>query len=99
MLAASKAAFTAPAFPMARVPTGTPAGICTMERRESKPPRARLSTGTPRTGRAVWAAVMPGRWAAPPAPAMITWIPRSSAVLAYSAMRSGVRWAETTRTS
>lgn len=29
-------------------------------------------TGTPMTGRGVKAATMPGRWAAPPAPAMIT---------------------------
>ena len=31
-----------------------------------------LSTGTPSTGRRVIDAVMPGRWAAPPAPAMMT---------------------------
>jgi len=37
MLAASKAAFVAPAVPMASVPTGTPAGICAMESRESMP--------------------------------------------------------------
>ena len=30
------------------------------------------STGTPKTGSGVMAAVMPGRCAAPPAPAMIT---------------------------
>ncbi len=39
-------------------------------------------TGTPKTGSAVLAASMPGRWAAPPAPAMITRIPRSRAVSA-----------------
>ena len=33
-------------------------------------------TGTPSTGSAVFAAVMPGRWAAPPAPAMMTSRPR-----------------------
>src|SRR6185503_945651 len=38
---------------------------------------------------------MPGRCAAPPAPAMITSIPRSSAPLANSAIHTGVRWAET----
>ena len=31
----------------------------------------RLCTGTPSTGTVVLAASMPGRWAAPPAPAMI----------------------------
>jgi hypothetical protein len=40
-------------------------------------------------------AVMPGRWAAPPAPAIIHFNPLSSAVLAYSNKRSGVRWALT----
>jgi len=34
-----------------------------------------LSIGTPRTGNEVIAAVMPGRWAAPPAPAMMTLSP------------------------
>ena len=36
-------------------------------------------TGTPRMGSAVLAASMPGRWAAPPAPAMMHWSPRPSA--------------------
>src|SRR6266481_3463913 len=70
-----------------------------MERRESRPLRALDSTGTPRTGRTVFDAVMPGRCAAPPAPAMITSIPRFSAAEAYSKRRLGVRWAETTRVS
>ena len=39
---------------------------------------------------------MPGRWAAPPAPAMITSTPRPSAPVANSAIQAGVRWAETT---
>src|SRR5262249_25440758 len=99
MAAASRAAFTAPALPTASVPTGTPPGICTMASSESTPFRTAGSTGTPRTGRTVFAAVMPGRWAAPPAPAMSTSSPRDSAVLAYSNRRSGVRCAETTRTS
>ena len=73
-----RAALVAPALPMASVPTGTPAGIWTMESRESMPLRALLSMGTPSTGRMVWAAVMPGRWAAPPAPAMMTSRPRSA---------------------
>ena len=37
--------------------------------------------------------------AAPPAPAIIALSPRSFADLAYSLIRSGVRWAETTRHS
>jgi len=44
-------------------------------------------------------AVIPGRWAAPPAPATITRRPRSTAVVAYSIIHSGVRWADTIRTS
>ena len=44
-------------------------------------------------------AVIPGRWAAPPAPAMITRSPRSAAVRAYSNITSGVRCADTMRTS
>ena len=43
---------------------------------------ALLSTGTPSTGRVVIEAVMPGRCAAPPAPAMITFSPRPAALLA-----------------
>ena len=37
MATASSAALVAPALPMASVPTGTPAGICTMESSESTP--------------------------------------------------------------
>ena len=55
--------------------------------------------GTPTTGRIVCPATMPGRWAAPPAPAMTTCSPRPAADVAYSTSRSGVRWADTTRTS
>jgi hypothetical protein len=90
---------TAPAVPIASAPTGIPAGICTIESRESMPFSARDSTGTPSTGRVVFEAVIPGRCAAPPAPAMITSIPRSRAVAAYSNNRSGVRCADTTRRS
>ena len=57
-------------------------GICTIERSESRPLRLLLSTGTPMTGSVVWLATMPGRWAAPPAPAMIRRSPRRCAVLA-----------------
>src|SRR5262249_45278885 len=97
--AAHRAALVAPGAPIAKVATGTPAGICTMDRSESRPPSALDCTGTPSTGRLVFEAVMPGRWAAPPAPAIITSRPRSRALEAYSNRRSGVRWAETTRTS
>src|SRR5262245_1605516 len=97
--AASSAALMAPASPIASVPTGMPAGICTMESRLSMPLSSRLSTGTPNTGSAVIEAVMPGRCAAPPAPAIITFKPRPRARRAYSYSRSGVRWAETIRTS
>src|SRR5690606_17525260 len=97
--AASSAALVAPARPIAIVPTGTPAGICTMESSESMPFSALDCTGTPSTGSEVLAATMPGRWAAPPAPAMITFNPRSRAVSAYSNSRSGVRCADTTRHS
>src|SRR5579871_3821286 len=99
MAAACRAAFLAPASPMAKVATGTPPGIWAMDSRESRLFKARLSTGTPRTGRAVMLATMPGKCAAPPAPAMITFRPRAPALLAYSAMRSGVRCAETIRVS
>ncbi len=62
--------------PIASVPTGTPAGICTIDSSESIPFSAFDSTGTPSTGRWVFAAAMPGRCAAPPAPATITSEPR-----------------------
>src|SRR5665213_3045028 len=55
--------------------------------------------GTPSTGSVVCAAVMAGKCAAPPAPAMMTSMPRPSAPVANSAISSGVRWAETTRFS
>src|SRR2546429_1470057 len=70
--AAHSAALVAPAAPIANVATGTPAGICTMDSSESSPPRDFDCTGTPSTGRIVLAAVMPGRCAAPPAPAIST---------------------------
>ena len=89
----------APATPIDRVPTGTPAGICTIESSESTPFSVFDCTGTPSTGREVFAAVMPGRCAAPPAPAISTSRPRPRAALAYSKSRSGVRCAETTRVS
>ena len=79
MDAANSAALTAPARPMANVATGTPAGIWTMDSRLSRPPRCGEGTGTPSTGRVVFAAIMPGRCAAPPAPATIACNPRPRA--------------------
>ena len=79
------------AFAMATVATGIPAGICTIDSSESRPDKCSSGTGTPMTGNGVIDAVIPGRWAAPPAPAMITRRPRSAALLAYSVMTCGVR--------
>jgi hypothetical protein len=67
------------ALPMATAATGTPAGICTMDSSESIPSRYFSGTGTPMTGSGVTAASIPGRCAAPPAPARITARPRSAA--------------------
>ena len=86
----------APASPMARVATGTPPGIWTMDSRLSRPLRALDWTGTPSTGSSVIEAAMPGRWAAPPAPAMMTLNPAAWAPEAKSNRRLGVRWALTT---
>src|SRR6185312_14601625 len=77
--AARSAALIAPALPMASVPTGTPAGIWTIESRLSMPFNAWVSIGTPSTGSAVIEAVIPGKCAAPPAPAITTLRPRSFA--------------------
>ena len=51
-LAASSAALMAPASPMASVPTGTPAGICTIERASPAPtaPSIRSARRTPAAG-------------------------------------------------
>src|SRR6202051_292417 len=51
--------------------------------------------GTPKTGNSVSEAVMPGRCAAPPAPAMMILNPAALAPLAKANSRSGVRCAET----
>ncbi len=64
---------------MAKVATGTPLGICTIDSSESCPARCLLGTGTPSTGSVVFEASMPGRCAAPPAPAMIARKPRARA--------------------
>ncbi len=88
------AAFRAPL--MATVATGTPEGICTIERSESSPPRSAVRMGTPMTGRSVIEATTPGSAAALPAPAMTTLRPRDSAPSEYSRTASGSRWAERT---
>src|SRR3990167_1493353 len=62
--AAYKAALTAPALPIAMVATGIPPGICTMDNKESMPFNAD-SMGTPITGNTVFAAITPGKCAAP----------------------------------
>ena len=69
---------------VATVATGIPDGICTMEYRESLPPKEVVCIGIPITGIGKIAAHIPGRCAAIPAPAMITLKPFSSAVFAYS---------------
>ncbi|MNF04078.1 hypothetical protein D3C80_2035200 [compost metagenome] len=51
MLADSNAALIAPALPIARVATGIPAGICTIESNESTPDSIADCTGTPSTGK------------------------------------------------
>ena len=99
MATARRAAFVAPGLPMARVPTGMPAGICTVERSESSPLSEALSIGTPSTGRSVCAATTPARCAAPPAAAISTSMPRASAAPTYSTVAPGVRCAESTRHS
>ena len=68
---ANRPALAAPASPIANVATGMPLGICTIDSSESSPRRYFDGTGTPSTGTVVFAASMPGRCAAPPAPAMM----------------------------
>jgi len=57
-------------------------GICTMLCSESTPSSVLPFTGTPITGTGVCAATMPGRCAAPPAPAMMMRTPRAGALRA-----------------
>ena len=61
----------APSSPIASVPTGIPFGIWAIDRRLSRPFSFLLSMGTPNTGKGVNAAIIPGKWADPPAPAII----------------------------
>ena len=77
MRTASRPALRAPLTAM--VATGTPRGICTMDKRLSRPSSWESATGTPMTGSVVTEASMPGKWAAPPAPAMSTRKPRPAA--------------------
>ena len=81
------AALSAPS--MATVATGMPEGICTVASRASRPSKVEDFTGTPMTGRVVWAASTPARWAAFPAAAMMTPKPFSRAVFENSAAASG----------
>ena len=71
MEAAYSAALIAPSFPIATVPTGIPFGIWAIDSRLSKPFNFLLSIGTPMTGILVIAAIIPGKCADPPAPAII----------------------------
>src|SRR5690606_22344136 len=97
--AARMPALVAPASPIASAPVGTPAGICTIDSRLSSPDSAFDCTGTPSTGRWVSEESMPGRCAAPPAPAMTTLKPSPAAPRPKAYIRSGVRCAETIRAS
>ena len=97
MRAASSPALRAP--PIETVATGMPAGICTIESSESSPPSWASGTGTPIIGSVVTEASIPGRCAAPPAPAMMTRMPRLAAADPKAIIRFGVRCAETTSTS
>ncbi len=71
-------AFFGPLLLAATVATGTPLGIWTIESRESSPPSIAVAIGTPMTGNTVRLAMTPARWAAPPAAAITTSIPRLS---------------------
>ena len=98
MRTASRPALRAP--PTDTVATGTPGRhlhdrqqrVHAVEVLERRPARRSPAAGSP-------TASMPGRWAAPPAPAMITRSPRSAAVRPYSIISLGIRCAETTSTS
>src|SRR5256885_1215786 len=99
MAIARWAAFRAPASPIATVATGMPAGIWAMDNSASRPPSEPPDIGTPITGRTLQAATTPGRCAAPPAAAINTFRPRSSAEVAHRRQPSGSRCADRTTTS
>ena len=74
IFAAKIAAFVAPFN--ATVATGIPEGIWRIDRTLSHPSiELLLKTGTPITGKVVQLATIPGKCAAPPAPAIITRTP------------------------
>ena len=58
-----------------------------------------LLIGTPITGKVVKDAITPAKWAAPPAPAIITLVPLSTADSENSAALFGVLWADIIETS
>src|SRR4029453_5277968 len=58
---AKSPALTAPGFPIAKVATGIPPGICAVDSSESSPFSEALSIGTPSTGSVVCAAATPAR--------------------------------------
>ena len=70
-----------------------------MDSSESNPPRSLVFMGTVITGFGVYAATTPPRWAALPAAATITRMPRSCAELAHSCTSAGLRCALATFTS
>ena len=61
-----------------------------MESKLSNPFINLLSIGTPKTGKLLIEDIIPGKCAAPPAPAIIIFIPFFSAVLEYEKSLSGV---------
>ena len=63
MAAAKSAALIAAGAPIAKVATGTPLGIWTIESSESSPSSDHAFIGHARTGSWVSAAVTPARWA------------------------------------
>src|SRR5215475_1744591 len=99
MRAARIAAFRAPSTETHA--TGTPGGICAIASSASSPSATLFDerSGTPITGRSLYAATTPGSAAAMPAPAMITRTPRSCAVDEYSATPRGLRCADRTFSS
>src|SRR3954469_2389612 len=96
---ANNPAFAAPPSPIAKVATGMPLGICTMDSSESRPPRCLEGIGTASTGKMVKAATTPARCAAPPAPAMKHLVPADTCCATKSASRCGVRCADKARAS
>ena len=71
-----------------------PLGIWTVASRASRPSIAPPFIGMPMTGRVVFAAKAPARWAAMPAAQRMTPKPLALAFFANSAASAGVRWAD-----